>query len=135
MKRLLLISFFAGLLPLQSAPLFNMAKILDASTLEVKVLKDWHMVGGDIATRQKLITIRVGELVPGKQYRVPVRMIVPANRKAKGFHLTGGHNPAQFQQDLQPRGVDRALISGGVGLVQTVVQVLQQIYLWVMIYD
>ena len=46
MKRLLLISFFAGLLPLQSAPLFNMAKMLDASTLEVEVLKDWHMVGG-----------------------------------------------------------------------------------------
>ena len=126
MKRLLLISFFAGLLPLQSAPLFNMAKILDASTLEVKVLKDWHMVGGDIATRQKLITILVGELVPEKQYRVPVRMIVPVNRKAKGFHLTGGHNPAQFQQDLQPRGVDGALIVGGVGLVQTVVQGLQQ---------
>ena len=126
MKRLLMISFFAGLLSLQSAPLFNMAEMLDASTLEVKVLKDWHLVGGEVATRQKLITIRVGELVPGKEYRVPVRLIVPAKAKAKGFHLTGGHNPAQFQRDLQPRGVDRALLAGGVGLVQTVVQVLQQ---------
>jgi len=126
MKRLLLISFFVGPLPLQStAPLFNMAEMLDASTLDVKVLKDWHVVRGEVATRQKLITIRVGELLPGKEYRVPVRMIVPANRKAKGFHLTGGHNPGQFQQDLQPRSVDRALLAGGVGLVQTVVQVLQ----------
>jgi len=125
MKRFLLICFFGGLLTLQSAPLFDMAKILDASTLDVKVLKDWHEVGGEVATRQKLISIRVGELVPGKEYRVPVRMVVPANRKARGFHLTGGHNPAQFQQDLQPRGVDRTLLAGGVGLVQTVVQVLQ----------
>ena len=116
MKRLLLISFFAGLLSLQSAPLFNMAEMLDASTLEVKVLKDWHVVGGEVATRQKLITIRVGELVLGKEYRVPVRLIVPAKAKAKGFHLTGGHNPAQFQRDLQPRGVDRALLAGGMGL-------------------
>ena len=107
MKLFLVVCFFAGLLSLQSAPLFNMAKMLDASTLDVKVLKDWHSVRGDVATRQKLISIRVGELMPGKEYRVPVRMIVPANRKAKGFHLTGGHNPGQFQKDLQPRGVDR----------------------------
>ena len=125
MKHLLLISFFVGLLPLQSAPLFNMAEMLDARTLEVKVLKDWHVVRGEVSTRQKLVTIRVGELLPGKEYRVPVRMVVPANRKAKGFHLTGSHNPGQFQQDLQPRGVDRTLLAGGVGLVQTVVQVLQ----------
>ena len=83
MKHFLLISFFCGLLSLQSAPLFNMAKILDASTLKVKVLKDWHEVGGEVATRQKLISIRVGELVPGKEYRVPVRMVVPAKAKAK----------------------------------------------------
>ena len=117
MKRLLPISFLAVLLPLQSAPLFNMVKMLDATTLEVKVLKDWHSVRGEVATRQKLISIRVGELLLGKEYRVPVRMIVPANRKAKGFHLTGGHNPGQFQQDLQPRGVDRTLLVRGVGLV------------------
>ena len=125
MKYLFLIVFFVALLPLQSAPLFNMAEMLDASTLEVKVLKDWHVVRGEVSTRQKLVTIRVGELLPGKEYRVPVRMVVPTNRKAKGFHLTGGHNPGQFQKDLQPRGVDRTLLEGGVGLVQTVVQVLQ----------
>jgi len=125
MKHLLLISLFVGALPLQSAPLFNMAEMLDANTLKVKVLKDWHVVRGEVVTRQKLITIWVGELVPAKEYRVPVRMIVPAKAKAKGFHLTGGHNPGQLQRDLQPRGMDQALLAGGVGLVQTVVQVLQ----------
>ena len=121
MKLLPLIIFFVGLLSLQSAPLFNMAEMLDSRTLEVKVLMDWHLVKGEVSTRQKLVSIRVGELLPGKEYRVPVRMVVPANRKAKGFHLTGSHNPGQFQQDLQPRGVNRALLAGGAGLVQTVV--------------
>ena len=126
MKNLLLISLFVGALPLQSAPLFNMAEMLDANTLKVKVLKDWHVVRGEVVTRQKLITIRVGELVPGKEYRVPVRMIVPADRKAEGFHLTGGHVPLQLQRDAPPMGVERELIKGGVGLVYTVVQVLSK---------
>ena len=107
-------------------PLFNMQEMENAATLAIEVLQDWHLVGGDVATRQKLITIRVGELVPGKEYRVPVRMIVPANRKAHGFHLTGGHNPAAIRNDAQPRGVERELLNGGVGLVYTIVQVLQQ---------
>ena len=75
-------------------------------------------------TRQKLITIRVGELVPGKEYRLPVRLIVPHDRKAKGFHLTGGHQLRNMQNDFPPRGLDAELLRGGVGLVFTVVQVL-----------
>jgi hypothetical protein len=109
-----------------SKPLFDMQAIRDAASLEVEVLKNWHAVGGDVPTRQKLVTIRVGELVPGHEYRVPVRMIVPANGKARGFHLTGGHQTAMLQNDARPRGVERELLGGGVGLVYTVVQVLQQ---------
>jgi len=106
--------------------LFDMRAMLDARTLKIDVLQDWHVVDGPVATRQKLITIRVGELVPGKEYRVPVRMIVPASRKARGFHLTGGHNPTMIRNDYRPVGVDRELLSGGVGRVFTIVQVLQQ---------
>lgn len=102
--------------------LFNMPEILDASTLEVKVLKEWHEVDGAIITRQKLVTIRVAELWKGQDYRVPVRMIVPEKRKAKGFHLTGGHQFAQLQRDVQPRDVEIELLKGGIGLVYTVVQ-------------
>ncbi|MFP6872994.1 MAG: hypothetical protein VCA55_05730 [Verrucomicrobiales bacterium] len=108
------------------AELFDMKEMLDASTLEVEVLSDWHAVEGEVATRQKLITIRVGELLPGREYRVAVRMIVPAERKAKGFHLTGGNVPQRMQGDTRPRGMDSELIRGGVGLVQTVVQGLEQ---------
>ena len=107
-------------------PLFDMEEILDASTLKVEVLSDWHTVNGEVATRQKLITIRVGELLPGKEYRVPVRMIVPARGKARGFHLTGGNVPQRMQEDARLRGMDIDLVRGGVGLVQTVVQVLEQ---------
>ena len=107
-----------------AAPLLRMRELLDADSLDGKVLSDWHTVPGDVPTRQKLVSIRVGELVPGREYRVPVRMIVPVGRKASGFHLTGGHRPASIERDARLRGVDRELLRGGVGLVFTVVQEL-----------
>lgn len=109
---------------LKAAPLFDMDAMRDVRSLDVKVLKDWHAVRGEVVTRQKLISIRVGELVPGHEYRLPVRFIVPHAAKAKGFHLTGGHNFQNIQNDFRPRGLDADLIRGGVGLVFTVVQVL-----------
>ena len=68
---------------------FNIEEIRDPDTLQIKVLQDWHKVKGVIETRQKLVTMNVGDLWPGQEYRIPVRMVVPAKRKAKGFHLTG----------------------------------------------
>ena len=106
------------------APLLRMRELLDADSLDGKVLSDWHTEPGDVPTRQKLVSIRVGELVPGREYRVPVRMIVPVGRKASGFHLTGGHRPASIERDARLRGVDRVLLRGGGGLVFTVVQEL-----------
>ncbi|MBC8372446.1 MAG: hypothetical protein ISS69_02395 [Phycisphaerae bacterium] len=91
---------------------FDMPGILDPSTLGVKVLEDWHDVKGEPPTRQKLITIRVGELWDGQDYRIPVRMIVPADRKAKGFHLTGGHRLESIKRDARPRGADAELLKG-----------------------
>ena len=123
-KLSLLIGIWLGALAAPAAPLFDMAAIRDASTLDVKVLKDWYPVRGEVMTRQKLITIRVGELVPGQEYRLPVRFIVPHDRKAKGFHLTGGHQLRNMQNSFPPRGLDVELLRGGVGLVFTVVQVL-----------
>jgi hypothetical protein len=49
-------------------------------------------------------------------------MVVPANRKAKGFHLTGGSSPSRLQKDARPNPTERELLEGGVGLVITVVQ-------------
>lgn len=110
----------------QETLLFDLEAIRDASSLEVEVLQDWRLVPGEPATRQKLVSIKVGELLPGRPYRVPVRMVVPSKAKAKGFHLTGSHNPGGLARAVPPRGVDAELLNGGVGLVQTVVQVLRQ---------
>ena len=104
------------------SPLYDMQELLDAGTLDVEVLAEWHVVKGAVPTRQKLVTIRVGELWQGQDYRIPVRMIVPAKRKAKGFHLTGGHQLRQLEKDARLKGVENDLIGGGVGLVQTIVQ-------------
>ncbi|MEM7474724.1 MAG: hypothetical protein AAF483_07005 [Planctomycetota bacterium] len=101
---------------------FDMKAIRDASTLEIEVLQDWRIVKGPIDTRQKLITINVGEIWEGQDYRLPVRMVVPARRKAKGFHLTGGSTPRNLERDFRPRGHFLELLKGGVGLVTTVVQ-------------
>jgi arylsulfatase A-like enzyme len=105
--------------------LFDMSAIRDPSTLKVEVLQDWHHVDGEVPTRQKLITIHVGDVFPGEPYRMPVRMVVPADRKAKGFHLTGGNRPDNLNRDTRLQPIDRELIQGGVGLVYTVVQVLK----------
>jgi hypothetical protein len=102
--------------------LFDMDAIRDPKTLEVKVLQDWHVVQGQIATHQKLVIINVGEIWPGQDYRVPVRMVVPVDRKAKGFHLTGSSTPARLKMDTKPNPLERELLKGGVGLVFTVVQ-------------
>lgn len=102
--------------------LFDMAAIRDPSTLQVNILQDWHLVEGSIATRQKLVTINVGEIWEGQAYRIPVKMVVPADRKARGFHLTGGHTPGGLEKALRLDPIDQELIKGGVGLVQTVVQ-------------
>ena len=101
---------------------FDMKEIRDPNTLEVRVLQDWHKVEGVIETRQKLVSINVGDIWPSQEYRVPVRMVVPANRKAKGFHLTGSSNPKRLENDTRPDSTERELLKGGVGLVITVVQ-------------
>ncbi len=119
---LLITLFFSCIGTSSAGEIFDMEAIRDPSTLEIEVLQDWHRVEGRIATRQKLVTINVGELWAGQDYRVPVRMVVPADRKAKGFHLTGGNTPARLAQDSRPNPLATELLKGGIGLVMTVVQ-------------
>lgn len=103
-----------------------MEEMLDASTLDVKVLQPWHEVRGKVTTRQKLVSIRVGDLVPNREYRIPVRFIVPEDRPARGFHLTGGNQLERLKKDKRLDPIETELLAGGIGLVQTMVQVLKQ---------
>jgi hypothetical protein len=106
----------------QGQQVFDMRAISDPSTLEIEVVQPWQTVNGPVVTRQKLVTINVGEIWSGQDYRVPVRMVVPANRKAHGFHLTGGNSPVNLQREVRPGGTNLELLKGGIGLVMTVVQ-------------
>ena len=107
--------------------IFNTEEILDENTLETKTLQDWHPDKPTGSTRQKLIEIKVAEWLPGKDYRIPVRMIVPLKGKAKGFHITGANPAAALMKDVKPSAFEAKLLANGVGIVKTVVKPLAQI--------
>ena len=107
--------------------IFNIEEILDESTLDIKTLEDWHTDKPTGSTRQKLIEIKVAEWWPGQDYRIPVRMIVPLEGKAKGFHITGGNPYEALVKDSKPNAFQAKLLANGVGIVKTVVKSLNQI--------
>lgn len=103
-------------------PIFNVEEILEESTLDIKILQDWHVDTITGTTRQKLIEINVAEWWPGQDYRVLVRMIVPLKSKAKGFHIiTGANRPEMLMNDSKPDDFQAKLLSNGVGIVKTIV--------------
>ena len=104
--------------------LFSNEEILDESTLDIKIVQDWHPVG---ATRQKLIEINVAQWWPGQDYRIPVRMIVPLEGKAKGFSITGANPYEGLMEDTRPTDFQAKLLAGGVGIVKTHVKAFRQI--------
>ena len=107
--------------------MFNIEEILDESTLDIKTLKDWHVDEVTGTTRQKLIEINVAEWWPGQDYRIPVRMIVPLEGKAKGFSITGANPYETLMKDSRPTDFQTKLLAGGVGLVKTHVKAFRQI--------
>ena len=60
-----------------------MEEILDGDTLQSAIIQEWSRVAGLVETRQKLVSINVGDLWPGQEYHVPESMIVPATGKAR----------------------------------------------------
>ncbi len=99
--------------------LFNIEEILDESTLDIEILKDWHVDEVTGSTRQKLIEINVAEWWPGQDYRIPVRMIVPLEGKAKGFSITGANPYETLMKDSQHTDFQAKLLANGVGIVKT----------------
>ena len=81
----LIVMLLAGRGVSAAGGIFDMDAIRDPKTLEVKVHQDWHVVQGLIATRQKLVTINVGDMWAGQEYRVPVRMVVPWTERRRAF--------------------------------------------------
>jgi len=54
-----------------------MIEARDASTLETRVIQDWHPWGKDTGIRQKLIEITVCAWWPGQKVRLPVTLLAP----------------------------------------------------------
>ena len=57
---------------------FDLPAIRDTSTLETKVIEDWHPMAKEPSVRQKLIEISVVEWWPGQKVRLPVTLLAPA---------------------------------------------------------
>ena len=57
---------------------FDMPAVRDTTTLETKVIADWHPNPKDATIRQKLVEITVCEWWPGLKVRLPVTFLVPA---------------------------------------------------------
>ena len=107
--------------------IFDTKEILDESTLDIKILQDWHVDEVTGSTRQKLIEINVAQWWPGQDYRIPVRMIVPLKVKAKGFHITGANPYEGLMEDSRTSDFQAKLLAGGVGIVKTHVKAFRQI--------
>ena len=107
--------------------IFDTKDILDESTLDRKILQDWHVDEVTGSTRQKLIEINVAQWWPGQDYRIPVRMIVPLKGKANGFHITGANPYEGLMKDSRPTALQAKLLAGGVGIVKTHVKAFRQI--------
>ena len=107
--------------------LFSTEEILDESSLDPKILQDWHVDEVTGTTRQKLVEINVAQWWPGQDYRIPVRMIVPLEGKAKGFHITGANSYKELMEDTRTTDFQAKLLAGGVGIVKTHVKAFRQI--------
>ncbi len=112
--------------------IFSTAEISDQSSLETKILLDWHPAGATRqtlvgATRQKLVEINVAEWWPGQDYRIPVRLIVPLEGKSQGFHITGTEELESLSKDFKPNAFEAKLLANGVSLVMTGIKALNTI--------
>jgi len=121
MKRLFNLSLF---LAFSTAPLlaevvpgkFDMPSVRDASTLETRVIEEWHSWEKDASVRQKLVEITVCEWWPGQKVRLPVTFLAPATGGPCRNVLVG--NTGMVLKAAAPSGAMlRLLKQNGVGLV------------------
>src|SRR5580693_1699745 len=90
---------------------YDMAAVRDPSTLETRVIEDWHPLGKDTGIRQKFIEITVCEWWPGQKVRLPVTLLAPE---------TGGpmrnivvDNAGITTKAVAPTGAKLRLLKGG----------------------
>lgn len=94
---------------------FDMKEIRDTSTLETKVIEDWHPNPKDAAIRQKLVEITICEWWPGQKVRMPVTMLAPATGVCTNVLIE--NTSAQLKVTAASGAKLRLLKEHGVGLV------------------
>jgi hypothetical protein len=94
---------------------YDMKEVRDASTLETRVVEDWHPWAKDASVRQKLVEITVCEWWPGQKVRLPVTLLAPA---AGGpcRNLVVGNAGAELKAAAPAGAMLRLLKGHGVGL-------------------
>jgi hypothetical protein len=92
-----------------------MKEARDASTLETRVIEDWHPWGKDTGIRQKLIEINVCEWWPGQKVRLPVTLLAPAGG-GPCHNLIIGNSGNQLKAISPAGAMLRLLKENGVGL-------------------
>ncbi len=95
---------------------YDMAAVRDASTLETRVIEDWHPFGKDTSIKQKLVEVTVCEWWPGQKVRLPVTMLAPASGGPCKYVIID--NAAVQLKAAAPAGAKlRLLKENGVGIV------------------
>ncbi len=94
---------------------FDMAEVRDTTTLETKVIADWHLNPKDAAIRQKLVEITVCEWWPGMKVRLPVTMLAPATGVCTNVLIE--NTGLQWKPAAATGAKLRLLKENGVGLV------------------
>jgi hypothetical protein len=94
---------------------YDMTAVRDASTLETRVVEDWHPWAKDAGVRQKLIEITVCEWWPGQKVRLPVTLLAPA-AGAPCRHVIVGNAGAELKAASPAGAMLRLLKENGVGL-------------------
>lgn len=94
---------------------YDMTSVRDVSTLETKVIEDWHPNPKDSAIRQKLVEITICEWWPGQKVRMPVTLLAPA--KGVCTNVLIENTSAQLKVTAASGAKLRLLKEHGVGLV------------------
>lgn len=107
----------------EAAPPYEMTEVRDPSTLKLEVVRDWCIVPGDPPTRQKAVTISACTWLPGREVRLPVIMVAPAEGGPFPFVIaaTGLQGTRVRLDDLE-----RALLLRGVAFVHVGIGAIDQ---------
>jgi hypothetical protein len=100
--------------PDRPAAPYDLAEIRDSKTLRIEVVRDWRLVPGDPPTRQKAVTITACTWWPGREVRLPVVMVAPAEGGPFPFIIS---SIGLTGQQVRPDDLAKALLPRGVGFV------------------